>query len=177
MDPVVPHLFINHHPLAPRRSTPTARHRVLALGVAVLAWTTTAAIAAEPVQLGPTVTITASRDALSPSETAYVEAAHQKLQKASRYPSGREASLERPSGTTIVWANVGHDGRVKGRGVEQSSGSPLLDGMARSLIGRARFPAMAAGDFASGATQKFVVAYAFDGVSMTSGRAGKVAAQ
>ena len=159
---------------------PFGRRAIGGLVAAVAAACTlsmSAAIAAEPVQVGPTVTVTASRDALTPSETAYVEAAHQKLQKASRYPSGREASLERPSGTAIVWADVGHDGRVKGRGVEQSSGSPLLDGMARSLIGRARFPAMAAGDFSSGATQKFVVAYRFDGVSMTSGRAGKVAAR
>ena len=139
--------------------------------------TTTITMAAEPVQVGPTVTVTASRDATTPSEAAYVEAAYKKLQSASRYPSGREASLERPSGTTTVWANVARDGKVRSRGIEQTSGSPLLDNMARTLIGRSRFPAIAAGDFGSGPTQRFVVSYRFDGVAMTAGKTSKVAAQ
>jgi protein TonB len=135
------------------------------------------AFAADAVQFGPTVTVTASRDATTSSETAYVEAAYKKLQSASRYPSGRDASLERPSGTTTVWANVARDGRVKARGVEQSSGSAMLDDMAKALIGRSRFPAFAAGDFAGGPTQRFVVSYRFDGVAMTAGKGSKVAAR
>lgn len=151
--------------------------RLAALGAAVFTLTTSVAMAAEPAQVGPGVTVTASRDAATPSEAAYVAAAFRKLQAASRYPSGREASLARPSGTTTVWANVARDGRVKARGIEQSSGSPLLDGMARSLIGRSRFPAIASGDFGSGATQRFVVSDRFDGIAMTAGKDSKVAAQ
>ena len=162
-----------------RAITPDSLRRFAVWSAAVLTLTMSAPAvhAAEPVQVGPGVTVTASRDATTPSEAAYVEAAYRKLQAASRYPSGREASLERPSGTATVWANVARDGRVRSRGLEQSSGSPLLDGMARNLVGRTRFPAIAAGDFGGGATQRFVVAYRFDGVAMTAGKASKVAAQ
>ncbi len=86
--------------------SPTLLRRMAALTAAlaaVVALTTwhTPASARQPVQR-PVVTITALRDALTASETGDVDAAYRKLQGASPYPSGREASLERPSGTATV---------------------------------------------------------------------------
>ena len=154
--------------------------RVASLAVMCVSLTLASALpatAAEPAQVGPTVTVNASRNpTATPSESAYIETAYKKLQRASRYPSGREASLSRPSGTATVWVDVARDGRVKGRGVDQSSGSPLLDDMAKSLVGRGRFPSFAAGDWDNGATHRFVVSYQFDGVAMTAGKAGKLRA-
>lgn len=144
-----------------------------ALAATVLAFTTTVvdATAAEPVGTGPRVTVTATRNPNeTPSETKYADVVYKKLQSASRYPTSREASLTRPSGTTTVWVEVARDGKVKGRGIQQSSGSPLLDQEARSLVGRTRFPAFASGDWGDGATHRFVVSYEFDGVAMTAGK-------
>ena len=87
--------------------SPTLLRRMAALTAAlaaVVALTTwhTPASALQPVQTGSVVTVTASRVALTASETGYADAAYRKLQGASRYPSGREASLERPSGMATV---------------------------------------------------------------------------
>lgn len=177
MDHPVAHIEHGRHAHATGETYSASMHRLAALTGAFFTLTTAAAMAAEPARVGPAVTVTASRDATTPSEAAYVESARKKLQAASRDPSGREASLERPGGTAAVWADVARDGRIKGRGVERSSGSPLLDGMARSLIGRSRFPAIAAGDFGGGSSQRFAVSDRFDSVAMTAGGASKVAWQ
>ena len=127
-------------------------------------------------QLGPAVTVTGTRNPdATPSELTYLAAAHRKLQAASRYPSGRDMSLYRPSGNTTVWADVARDGRVVARSVDQSSGNALLDDMARSLVGRTRFPSFAAGDWGGTPTHRFGVSYQFVGDAMTAGAAGHAA--
>jgi protein TonB len=109
---------------------------------------------------GPTVTVRAARVA---DEAAYVSAVRLQLDRAKRYPTGREASLSRPSGTTAVWVDIARDGHPVGRGVVRSSGSGLLDWTATNLVGRADYPAFPADAWSDGPTHRFLVSYRFVG--------------
>ncbi|MGZ5848207.1 MAG: energy transducer TonB, partial [Ramlibacter sp.] len=57
-----------------------------------------------------------------------------------RYPTGREASLQRPSGKVVVWFVLGRNGQVQDAGIEQSSESILLDNAALATVRRTTFP-------------------------------------
>ena len=48
--------------------------------------------------------------------------------------------------------------------------------MAKSVVGRGRFPNFAADDRADGATHRFVVGDRFDGATMTAGEVGEARA-
>ncbi|MCA1325605.1 TonB family protein [Herbaspirillum sp. alder98] len=63
------------------------------------------------------------------------------LNSVKRYPTGREASLQRPQGTVKVWFVLKRDGSVLEMGIEESSNSPLLDQAARKSVGMGSFPA------------------------------------
>ena len=120
--------------------------------------------AADDVQTLPKVTVTGTGNpGETPVETAYAGTIFQRLEKASRYPTGREASEERPSGTAKVWFELQRNGKVAGHGVEQSSGSQLLDRMALTLVTRQKYPALPQDGWPDGAKHRFVVSYKFDG--------------
>lgn len=120
--------------------------------------------AADDVQTLPKVTVTGTRNpGATPTEAAYADAVFKRLERGSRYPTGRQASEERPSGTTTVWFELQRNGKVAGRGVEKSSGSPLLDQMAVALVGRQKYPALPADGFTDGTKHRFLVSYKFDG--------------
>ncbi|MBB5391300.1 MULTISPECIES: TonB family protein [unclassified Herbaspirillum] len=63
------------------------------------------------------------------------------LNSVKRYPTGREASLQRPQGTVKVWFVLRRDGSVVEMGIEESSNSMLLDQAARKSMGMGSFPA------------------------------------
>lgn len=114
--------------------------------------------AADEIQTGPAVVAVG---ASMPAETAFVNGMHAQLDRAKRYPTGREASLMRPSGTSTVWVDVARDGTVAGRGLAQSSGAVLLDGMATSLVARTHYAALPADAWAGASTHRFRVSYRF----------------
>jgi outer membrane biosynthesis protein TonB len=148
------------------------RHGVVATtlvcSVLAAAGTGGAAVASPAPQTGPTVTVTALQ---TPGELAYVATVHRQLGRAKRYPTGREASLSRPSGTTTVWVDVARDGHPVGRGISRSSGSGLLDWTATNLVGRTNYPAFPVDAWAGGTQQRFVVSYRFVGQAGAPGNA------
>ena len=120
--------------------------------------------AADGAQVLPKVTVTGTRNPdATPTEAAYTDTVFKRLERGSRYPTGREASEERPSGTTTVWFELQRNGRVAGRGVEKTSGSQLLDRMAVELVARQKYPALPQDGFTDGAKHRFVVSYKFQG--------------
>jgi TonB family protein len=123
--------------------------------------------AAGDTELGPTVTVTAARP-LTTNEINYVNTLHTELDRTKRYPTSREASISHPSGTATVWVDVSRDGRVIGRGVQDSSYSQILDQMATTLVGRASYAAFPADGWTNGSTHRFVVAYRFSQDSETA---------
>ncbi len=121
------------------------------------------ALAADDVQTLPRVTVTGTRGASeTPAEAGYADAVFRKLDKTAHYPTGREASQARPSGTATVWFELQRNGKLAGKGVEQSSGSQVLDQMALTLVSRQKYAALPA-DAWAGPKHRFVVRYQFDG--------------
>ena len=120
--------------------------------------------AADDAQVLPKVTVTGTRNpGATPTEAAYTDAVFKRLDRGSRYPTGREASEVRPSGTTTVWFELQRNGKVAGRGVEKTSGSQLLDQMAVELVGRQKYPPLPQDGFTDGAKHRFVASYRFEG--------------
>ncbi len=77
-------------------------------------------------------------------EAAYVGKLRQMLNAIKRYPTGREASLLRPTGTVRVWLIIDRNGRLLERGIETSSDSILLDNAALRTVAAGNYPAIPA---------------------------------
>lgn len=78
---------------------------------------------------------------IASEEAAYIAAIRGHLQKIKRYPSGREASQDRPAGTAHVRFTLRRDGVLLAAEIERSSGSMLLDSAALATVRRGNYPA------------------------------------
>ncbi|MDR9838832.1 TonB family protein [Herbaspirillum huttiense] len=90
-------------------------------------------------------------------EAEFIARVRAYLNAVKRYPTGREASLQRPEGTVKVWFILNRDGSVVDAGIEQSSNSMLLDQAARRSMGMGRFPAFPEQFQPGQSTHRFVV--------------------
>jgi protein TonB len=88
-------------------------------------------------------------------EAGYVSKVRAHLNSIKRYPTGREASQQRPQGKVKVWFLLNRDGSLVEQGIEESSNSMLLDEAARKTINRAAFPAFPETSWAGEATHRF----------------------
>jgi protein TonB len=79
------------------------------------------------------------------------------LERSKRYPTGREASLMRPSGMVRVWLVLDRSGRLLDSGVEQSSHAMLLDHAALSSVRRGEYPAFPADSWPGDSSHRFTV--------------------
>ena len=75
-------------------------------------------------------------------EGPYTAQVRAQLNASKRYPTGREASLQRPTGRVVVWFVLARSGSLTDSGIEDSSNSILLDNAALSTVRRASFPAL-----------------------------------
>ncbi|WP_061794819.1 energy transducer TonB [Serratia ficaria] len=67
-------------------------------------------------------------------ENGYLQALRRELEQRKRYPSGRQASLERPQGNVEVWLEVDRSGRVLSSGIANKAASMLLNRAAMSSL-------------------------------------------
>ncbi len=74
------------------------------------------------------------------AEAAYIGRVRDYLKSIKRYPTGREASLQRPAGVVEVWFVLARSGELLDMGIATSSGSMLLDAAARSTVRRGEYP-------------------------------------
>ena len=77
-----------------------------------------------------------------------------------RYPTGREASIQRPEGKVRIWFVLRRDGSLVDAGIEDSSNSILLDNAGLTTIKRGSMPAFE-GSFAGQETHRFTVDLGF----------------
>lgn len=73
-------------------------------------------------------------------ENEYVALVRALLNASKRYPSGREASLQRPEGRTRVWFVLTRSGALADSGILDSSSSLILDNAALATIRRVSYP-------------------------------------
>ncbi|WP_273863022.1 energy transducer TonB family protein [Pseudomonas sp. LA5] len=69
-------------------------------------------------------------------EGGYLHGVRGDLERYKQYPTGRQASLERPSGKVVVWLLVDRNGKVLDRGLEERASSMLLNRAATSSLAR-----------------------------------------
>jgi protein TonB len=128
--------------------------------------TTTITQAVAPFQNSHVATMPAAPAADAPdakrnAEALYASQVRAHLQSTKRYPTGREASLQRPSGTSVIWFIVRRNGELSDSGVETSSGSMLLDNAALSTVRRGAYPAFPDEIWPNKTQQRFTVELKF----------------
>ncbi|PRC94685.1 TonB family protein [Solimicrobium silvestre] len=88
-------------------------------------------------------------------EAGYIAKLRAHLNSIKRYPTGREASQQKPQGKVKVWFVLSRNGAVVEQGIEESSNSMLLDDAAKKTINRSSFTAFPESSWAGEATHKF----------------------
>lgn len=82
-------------------------------------------------------------------EGGYLKGLRSELDGYKQYPTGRQASLERPSGEVVVWLLVDRQGRVLDSGIQTQAASMLLNRAATNSLRRIKqvkpFPEQAFG--------------------------------
>lgn len=73
------------------------------------------------------------------------------------YPTGREASIQKPEGTVEVCVVIARNGEYVDANVKESSGSIILDQAGKRLVSRLRYPAFEDTAFKGQAQHEFCV--------------------
>lgn len=94
-------------------------------------------------------------------ENNYIASVRATLNANKRYPTGREASLQRPSGKVKLWFVLARNGALQDSGIDESSNSIILDNAALSTLRRTTYAPWPEGSWASQAQHKFTVTLDF----------------
>ena len=94
-------------------------------------------------------------------EDQYVASVRGYLHSIKRYPTGREASMQRPRGKARIWFVLGRDGRLLDCGIDESSDSLLLDRTAMQTVQRGGFPAFPEAAWSGHDSHRFTVELEF----------------
>lgn len=94
-------------------------------------------------------------------ENNYIATVRATLNANKRYPTGREASLQRPSGKVKLWFVLARNGALQDSGIDESSNSIILDNAALSTLRRTTYAPWPEGSWASQAQHKFTVTLDF----------------
>lgn len=114
---------------------------------------------ATPVQEAPKVAV---QPPVSVSlENNYIISVRATLNANKRYPTGREASLQRPSGKVKLWFVLARNGALQDAGIDESSNSIILDNAALSTLRRTTYAPWPEGSWASQSQHKFTVTLDF----------------
>lgn len=93
-------------------------------------------------------------------ENSYLQALRRELEQIKRYPSGRQASLERPQGNVEVWLEVDRSGRVLSSGIANKAANMLLNRAAiSSLQSISQVKAFPSEVFAGQTTRRFTATF------------------
>ena len=115
--------------------------------------------AATPVQEAPRI---APQPPVSVNlENNYIVSVRATLNANKRYPTGREASLQRPSGKVKLWFVLTRSGALQDAGIEESSNSIILDNAALSTLRRTTYAPWPEGSWATQSQHKFTVTLDF----------------
>lgn len=94
-------------------------------------------------------------------ESNYIASVRAMLNANKRYPTGREASLQRPSGMVKLWFVMTRNGALQDAGVDESSNAIILDNAALSTLRRTTFSPWPDGSWPSQNQHKFTVTLDF----------------
>ncbi|MPQ82767.1 energy transducer TonB [Pseudomonas sp. MAFF 730085] len=137
------------------KPVPKPKPAVAAKPTTAPAPTPTPQVAAKPVQAAVAPTPAPPAPPAPPKvdgqalEGGYLKGLRNELDTYKQYPTGRQASLERPSGEVVVWMRVDRQGRVLDSGIQTPASSMLLNRAATNSLRRIKqvnpFPEQAFG--------------------------------
>ena len=114
---------------------------------------------ATPVQESPKMAV---QPPISVSlENNYIVSVRATLNANKRYPTGREASLQRPSGKVKLWFVLARNGALQDAGIDESSNSIILDNAGLATLRRTTYAPWPEGSWASQSQHKFTVTLDF----------------
>ena len=125
---------------------------------------------ATPAAPAPSAQVDSPRPVLPPAppapqaasvESEFVAQLRAQLNASKRYPTGREASMQRPSGRVVVWFVLNRSGQLQETGVAESSNSILLDNAALTTVRRASFPSWPESAWVGQPTHRFTATLEF----------------
>ncbi|MDR7344688.1 protein TonB [Pantoea alhagi] len=90
--------------------------------------------AVRPLAAAPRAPAPSSATNAGALESRYLQALRHDLEQRKRYPTGRQASLERPEGNVEIWLEVDRSGRVIASGITSKARSMLLNRAASSSL-------------------------------------------
>lgn len=155
---VTPELSLQPLPKLSQKATPKPAPSSTAAPTVAAQETPSAASSAPPV---PTTSapaqVPAARPTSAGADDAYAAQIKAYLNSIKHYPTSKEARLQRPHGVVNVWIVIDRAGSMKEAGVEDSSGSLILDGAALSTVRGASYPPIPADAFPGQATHRFTV--------------------
>lgn len=94
-------------------------------------------------------------------ENNYIASIRATLNANKRYPTGREASLQRPAGKVKVWFVLNRQGTLQEAGVDESSNSIILDNAALATVRRTTYTPWPESTWPNLAQHKFTVTLDF----------------
>jgi protein TonB len=118
-------------------------------------------VAEKPVipQVQPVAPVAAPPDTskaqVASMEADYVARVRAMLNSTKRYPTGRQASQQRPQGRVKVWFSLARGGALLDSGVMESSNSNLLDDAALAAVRRGTYPSFPNDTWPGEAQHKF----------------------
>ncbi|HTW34050.1 MAG TPA: energy transducer TonB [Rhizomicrobium sp.] len=77
-------------------------------------------------------------------ELAYEASVHAAIEQEKRYPMSKDARLEQPSGTVVLWVTLDRAGELEDVSIEQSAGG-ILDRAAIETVRRTTYPPFPSG--------------------------------
>jgi protein TonB len=101
-----------------------------------------------PVSTGPSV---------GQIQAGYETIIRRYLESIKRYPTSREARLQRPTGRVGVWLEVNRDGSLKEAGIAKSADSLILDNAALVTIRNGRYPPFPTEGYPGETSHRFTV--------------------
>jgi protein TonB len=79
------------------------------------------------------------------------------IEASKRYPTGREASLQKPQGVVVTCVTLQRDGNLQEMKIQKSSTYPILDNAAKRLLANLQYPPMPQDIFSGQASHSFCV--------------------
>jgi len=90
-------------------------------------------------------------------DTEFEHKIRQLIEASKRYPTGREASLQKPQGVVVGCVLLQRNGSLQEMRIQKSSTYPILDNAAKRLLSNLQYPAMPEDIFPGRANHSFCV--------------------
>ncbi len=109
----------------------------------------------EQPRVEPPPVVTGTGPSIGQIQAGYESKIKGYLESIKRYPTSREARMQRPTGKVGLWIEVNRDGSLKDAGIAKSSDYILLDNAALATVRQGKFPPFPADTYPGESFRRF----------------------